>query len=266
MGGFVTDIPTAAKDSFLQQRLAPETFRVTLTVEGLSLLVKCGHLPPRISKESIIDKSKADSLAKALVCLQAIWCLVQVIGRLASHLPVTLLEINTLGHALCALAIYMCWWSKPLDINVPHVVSSDWVPRSLCAYMWMCSNLSKRCLDNDRQRWYEGSVVHVKPPGGTPDEGVTTDERVTDGEGEMTLGKNQYLPGTRFRLRDHIFERQFTGTLWWSRVLDEIEIFTLYPADVRRWRLANEAVDHYGDVLLHPNKGKYEIIIMRTGV
>jgi hypothetical protein len=257
------DIPTATEDSFLQPRLAPEALRVTLTVEGLSLLVKCGHLPPPISKESIIDKSKADSLAKALVCLQAVWCLLQVIGRLASHLPVTLLEINTLGHAICALAIYMCWWSKPLDIKVPHVVSNDWLPRPLCAYMWMCSHISRGCLDTDRQRSYEGSVVYVKPLGETTDEEVSNDERAiaderadnniaTDSEGEVSLRKSQYLPGTRFCLRDRMFEQQSAGVVYMSgwldyRKVDEIEIFTLCPADVQRWRLANKAIGDYGD-------------------
>lgn len=46
----------------------------------------------------IEDKSKANDLAKATVLLQAIWMLVQVIGRLAARLPVTPLEVNAVAH------------------------------------------------------------------------------------------------------------------------------------------------------------------------
>lgn len=41
------------------------------------------------------------------------------IGRLASGLPVTLLEANTLLHAVIAIAIYAVWWHKPLSPEYP---------------------------------------------------------------------------------------------------------------------------------------------------
>ena len=47
-----------------------------------------------------MDKSKANTLAKALVIIQASWLLIQVIGRLIAKLPVTLLEVNTIAHVL----------------------------------------------------------------------------------------------------------------------------------------------------------------------
>lgn len=71
--------------------------RLTLTARGMVLLAQCGHLP-EIDKEQIEDKSKANDLAKAMVVVQAMWMLVQVIGRLAFRLPVTLLEVNTVAH------------------------------------------------------------------------------------------------------------------------------------------------------------------------
>jgi hypothetical protein len=90
---------------------------------------------------SISDKSNADPLAKVFVCIQATWYLLQYMSRLVGHLPITLLETNTLAHALCALTIYVLWWSKPLDIKDPTVVSGNWV-RPFCQYMCMCSNIS----------------------------------------------------------------------------------------------------------------------------
>jgi len=84
MGGFAIDFDT----SFIRNK--PTPFRATLTARGVSFLAKCNYLPPpNISKAFIDDKSKADSLAKVLVCVQAMWCLMQYFGGVASHLHVT---------------------------------------------------------------------------------------------------------------------------------------------------------------------------------
>jgi len=32
------------------------------------------------------------------------------------RLGISLLELNTFGHAVCTLAIYLAWWKKPLDV------------------------------------------------------------------------------------------------------------------------------------------------------
>ena len=71
--------------------------RLTITARGMALLAKCGHLPD-IPRAEIVDKSKANDLAKALVLVQALWMLLQVIERLIVRLPVTLLEVNTIAH------------------------------------------------------------------------------------------------------------------------------------------------------------------------
>lgn len=71
--------------------------RLTLTARGMAVLAKCGRLP-HVRKEEIEDKSKANDLAKATVIIQATWMLIQVIGRLASKLPVTPLEVNVVAH------------------------------------------------------------------------------------------------------------------------------------------------------------------------
>lgn len=71
--------------------------RLTLTARGVAFLGACGRLPD-VPKGDIMDKSKANTLAKALVIIQASWLLIQVAGRLIAKLPVTLLEINTIAH------------------------------------------------------------------------------------------------------------------------------------------------------------------------
>lgn len=82
----------------------PGSQRLTLSARGIALLARCGHLP-NIKEDDISDKSKADGLAKFLACLQVVWMLVQVVARVVLGLPVTLLEVNILGHVLCALII-----------------------------------------------------------------------------------------------------------------------------------------------------------------
>jgi hypothetical protein len=75
--------------------------------------------PLNISKKDLQDKSKANGLAKSLVCFQAFWFCVQCLARVAQALPVTLLELNTFAHSTCALLIYILWWDKPLDVEQP---------------------------------------------------------------------------------------------------------------------------------------------------
>lgn len=58
----------------------------------------------------------------------------QCIARLVSRLPVTLLEVVTLSHCLCALGMYVLWWSKPLDISEPIVLDHPHI-REMAAFM-----------------------------------------------------------------------------------------------------------------------------------
>ncbi|PMD14720.1 hypothetical protein NA56DRAFT_536156, partial [Hyaloscypha hepaticicola] len=101
MGGFALDTIRA------YPQLLPES-------SGYSF-----YRPLNISKEDLQDKSKASGLAKALVCLQASWFCVQCLVRVGQALPVTLLEINTFAHSICALLVYSLWWDKPLDVEKP---------------------------------------------------------------------------------------------------------------------------------------------------
>ena len=44
---------------------------------------------------------------------------------MASGLPLTLLELHTIMHVCCALAIYGLWWYKPVDIRYPVVLNLE---------------------------------------------------------------------------------------------------------------------------------------------
>lgn len=93
-----------------------------LTADALPVLYG-GSLITRdaLKAGEIEDKSKASWFKKAIASLQITWFLTQLIGRAASHLTVTLLELLTLGYVVCALGVYYFWWHKPFDMQVPFI-------------------------------------------------------------------------------------------------------------------------------------------------
>ncbi|KAI0191624.1 hypothetical protein F4808DRAFT_465298 [Astrocystis sublimbata] len=113
MGGFVVDVSS----------IHDELTYVTITLAGLLFLAKNGHFITH-PKKAIQDKSKADVLAKILVCLQVGWLAIQSVGRAGYGLPIALFEIHVLAHVACALLLYVLWFKKPLDIQEPTNI--DW--------------------------------------------------------------------------------------------------------------------------------------------
>lgn len=114
---------------------------LTITAEGVRQLSFLNRLP-MIQDSQVRDKSKADGVTKCIVIIQAGWMIIQCIARVQQSLPVTLLEINTVGHVICAFALYLLWWNKPLDIMDPHVINRSPELDPCIALMWMCSPVS----------------------------------------------------------------------------------------------------------------------------
>ena len=134
MGGFAFDT-SDAEPNFLPNHRS----RLCISVCGLSYIVKkAPELIPDIAEKQIKDKSKADSLAKFIVCLQAVWFCVQCISRISQRKAISLLELNTFAHAFCALLIYALWWHKPQDIEEPTLLQGqkEW---EMCAFLCMNS-------------------------------------------------------------------------------------------------------------------------------
>ena len=77
-----------------------------------------------ITKEEIEDKSKADTLSKGLVALQTGWFTLQCMSRLVQHLPLTELELVTVGFAVLSLVTYILWWNKPLNVQCAFPVDN----------------------------------------------------------------------------------------------------------------------------------------------
>ena len=81
MGGFAFETDDPVEDRYILR-----ASRLYLTAHGVAVLAEMGHLPT-ISKNFILDKSKADGLAKTLAIVQAGWLIIQCIARFAAHLP-----------------------------------------------------------------------------------------------------------------------------------------------------------------------------------
>ncbi|KAI5793541.1 hypothetical protein FPQ18DRAFT_291240, partial [Pyronema domesticum] len=101
----------------------PDHPHVFLTPAGFLRLAKGGCLHPSVLDErSIADRSKTDYLGKLLVCVQALWMVLNCIARKANGLPNTLIEVNVVVHVAITVVVYVIWWHKPLNVNQPIVL------------------------------------------------------------------------------------------------------------------------------------------------
>ncbi|KAK4165533.1 hypothetical protein QBC43DRAFT_299378 [Cladorrhinum sp. PSN259] len=136
MGGIAVD------GSDPSTRIIPESTKALFTPSGVSMLLHYEpELIPDISEQEINDKSKGGSWTKFIACAQASWFCISCIGRVGQKLPLSQLEINTLAHAMCTIVVYIMWWKKPLDVEVPVLITDRRV-RPLLAYCWMASAAS----------------------------------------------------------------------------------------------------------------------------
>ncbi len=99
MGGFRVPSPGLEEESSL----------ISLTSGAVRGLAYSGRFL-YVDDREVQDRSKADGLAKLLICVQVSWLSIECIARKISHLPLTILEIHTFIHVVCALAIYLIWF------------------------------------------------------------------------------------------------------------------------------------------------------------
>jgi hypothetical protein len=93
-----------------------------LTPCGIIELAEDGHWI-HIKGEKIDDKSKADVLQKLLVLVQVTWMATTCISRRIYGLPLTLLEIHTMVHVVCAISLYMFWLKVSEPSQCPARIS-----------------------------------------------------------------------------------------------------------------------------------------------
>ena len=111
MGGFTVDV----------SNLHNTWKQPILTADAIIELAQRGIFFD-IATNSINDKSKADLLAKGLIICQVSWLVVQSIARAYAQLPLSLLEVHTMVHVVCAVIMYLLWWWKPKDVGSSTLV------------------------------------------------------------------------------------------------------------------------------------------------
>ncbi|KAG2134912.1 uncharacterized protein EDB93DRAFT_1254416 [Suillus bovinus] len=70
----------------------------------------------------IEGRSKGDALSKGIAILQLGWFVLQLVARYIQHLPITLLEIDTLAIVSLACMVFCLWWKKPKDVRRPSFI------------------------------------------------------------------------------------------------------------------------------------------------
>lgn len=115
---------------------------LTFTPSGILELARAGILP-QVDTNTIQDKSKADSLAKAIVCIQVGWFFANSVARPLQHLPLTLLGVHTLTHAICAFMMYAVWLKKPYGILRPHITRNPHVVELAALFSLGCEMPSR---------------------------------------------------------------------------------------------------------------------------
>ncbi|RDX40479.1 hypothetical protein OH76DRAFT_335865 [Lentinus brumalis] len=137
MGGFVLKDPYVDRSD--DHYLPSWQLNGVITPDGVRFLMQ--HAPsliPDLALDDILDRSKADGLAKTLLVWQVLWFLLTCINRLVQGLPLCLLEISTIAHALCSLLTYALWWYKPKDVSHPTAILAP-DARLIGAWMSMAS-------------------------------------------------------------------------------------------------------------------------------
>ncbi|KAL7269287.1 hypothetical protein RUND412_008057 [Rhizina undulata] len=125
MGGFVFKEVSGDSDSFEEYTLQISQFEFLVQNSDLFKL----NLE-KLHRE-VESLSNNDQLAKVLACLQASWFVLQCFARDATGLTVTLIEIHTATHVMCALAVFIFWLRKPqyvtyridIDVHIEENVS-----------------------------------------------------------------------------------------------------------------------------------------------
>lgn len=80
---------------------------------------------PELSEESIFARSQRDTLSKAVALLQIFSFCMTCILRRAEGLSLSVLEVSTIGYAVCAILAYLPWWKKPRISTEPTLIKSN---------------------------------------------------------------------------------------------------------------------------------------------
>jgi hypothetical protein len=161
MGGYVVELEQPSQLQYIDvsyvedgkpvtsdRREKPQSIVTTIGAQGFKDLLNDGIIEQRVKDGTlskchfdhtrIEDSGKANNIAKLIITVQILWMVIQCIGRKATGLPVTILEVHVLIQISYSVLAYACWWNKPLDIASP--IALPLKPDDLLRY-----NVSQDC-------------------------------------------------------------------------------------------------------------------------
>ena len=202
-----------------------------LTPNGLKFLAETipGAIPtmlPRMSEADIDDKSKADYFIKLWLIIQASWFCIQCLFRLIAGYSISLLELNTLGHCLCALLIYWWWREKPFDIFESSPFNMEQHP-DLLALLGMNSRFSNDGVRSELEclRYRELAKSKESNVGAEMD--------------SWEVGFSKSLYGFSIEQRNH-------SCRFHLKKAPYSQGYRLHRDDIRRWELASKGIERLG--------------------
>lgn len=127
MGGYAIHLPEKSA-SKIPQNTADD--RMILTHLGARSFCKMSlrdmHDSDRLlSDTDITDRSKSDALAKCLAILQVLYFCTNCIVRAVKSLPISPMEIGTLGFAFCSFVSYGFLFNKPRSVKTAVIVEAS---------------------------------------------------------------------------------------------------------------------------------------------
>ena len=116
---------------------------------------------PSLLEEEIHDRSKVDTLLKALAIVQVFWLVLSLIVRQVKGLPSSQLEIATLAFTVPSLLTYFLTWSKPKDVQTPNYITAVRYP-TIPEMVQIASLGPRRTFTGPQRRshWIPSNMVH----------------------------------------------------------------------------------------------------------
>jgi hypothetical protein len=108
--------------------------RMALRPNGLLALAERGFFLS-VTDRMLKDLRKKDDLGQAIALWQLAWLVTNVVARWASHLPVSLLELNTFVNILFALAFNTFWSLYTIDIAHPILVNDTEIREHITSFV-----------------------------------------------------------------------------------------------------------------------------------
>ena len=105
------------------------------------------------SNEELDDRSKSDRLLKSISVFQTLWFFANIIYRLYTGLPISLLEDLAAAYAFCGLVQLLGWFRCPQDISQPFFVELENPPDNYA------SSSDESSMNRRRDIWWDVEIA-----------------------------------------------------------------------------------------------------------